>query len=289
MFRNQYDYDVTIWSPQGRLHQIEYAMEAVKQGSAVVGMKNSSHAVVAAIKRMPSELASYQKKLFGIDDHCGVGIAGLTADARTINTFLQTECLNHRYAYSKPMPLSRLVGTLGNKMQVSTQEESGRPYGVGLLLIGYDHKGPHLIQIDPSANYYECKGMSIGARSQSARTYLERHVEAYLGSQSVEDLVRHALRALRDTLANDQELSNKLVSVAVVGKDHPFRVYDDESVQKLVDEIIKEPRNPARPAQSGFALDTGVENMDEDVSRPPPPDPEATVALGVAEHRPENP
>jgi len=250
----------------------------------VVGMKNATHAVVAAVKRTPSELASYQKKIFAIDEHCGVGIAGLTADARTINNFLQMECLNHRYAYSRPIPLNRLVGTLGNKMQVTTQEEGGRPYGVGLLMIGFDHKGPHLIQIDPSANHYESKGMSIGARSQSARTYLEKHLDEYLASQSVEELVRHALRALRDTLANDQELSSKLISVAVVGKDHPFQVYDDELVQDFISVVVKEPRTAARPAQSGFALDNVDLMEDDDTNRPPPPEPGVAVATAVDQH-----
>lgn len=76
MFRNQYDTDVTTWSPQGRLHQVDYAMEAVKQGSACVGLKSDTHVVLAALKRAPSELSSYQRKAFKIDDHMGIAISG---------------------------------------------------------------------------------------------------------------------------------------------------------------------------------------------------------------------
>ena len=112
MFRNQYDSDVTIWSPQGRLHQVfphtnnidsvstgvflkvEYAMEAVKQGSATVGLKSRTHAVLVALKRASSDLSSHQKKILPIDDHVGVSIAGLTADARTISRWMRTECMN---------------------------------------------------------------------------------------------------------------------------------------------------------------------------------------------------
>ena len=69
MFRNQYDNDVTVWSPQGRIHQIEYAMEAVKQGSATVGLKSKTHAVLVALKRAQSELAAHQKKILHVDNH----------------------------------------------------------------------------------------------------------------------------------------------------------------------------------------------------------------------------
>lgn len=80
----QYDTDVTTWSPQGRLFQVEYAQEAVKQGSALVGVRSNTHAVIAAIKRSPSELASHQEKIFRIDDHIGIGISGLTGDGRSL-------------------------------------------------------------------------------------------------------------------------------------------------------------------------------------------------------------
>lgn len=83
-FRNQYDSDVTVWSPQGRLHQVEYAMEAVKLGSATVGLKNKTHAVLIALKRASSELSAHQKKIIPIDKHMGITIAGLTADARML-------------------------------------------------------------------------------------------------------------------------------------------------------------------------------------------------------------
>jgi 20S proteasome subunit alpha 6 len=178
-FRNQYDNDVTVWSPQGRIHQIEYAMEAVKQGSATVGIKSRSHAVLVALKRAASELSAHQKKILPIDSHVGVSIAGLTADARLLSKYMRTECLNSKYAYDAPMPVSRLVSMIGNKSQIPTQRYGRRPYGVGLLVAGYDDQGPHIYQTCPSANYFDCKAMAIGARSQSARTYLEKHLETF--------------------------------------------------------------------------------------------------------------
>merc|ERR1712050_314978 len=221
MFRNQYDMDVSVWSPQGRIHQIDYAMEAVKQGSATVGLKSQTHAVLVALMRAPSDLAEHQKKILHIDDHIGVAIAGLTADARLLSKYMRSECLDSRFAYGTPLPVGRLVGMVGAKSQVPTQIYGRRPYGVGLLVAGYDDKGPHIFQTCPSANYFDCRAMAIGARSQAARTYLEKFLED-LKECDLEELVKHGLRALRDTLPNEVDLTNKNVSIAVVGKDTPF-------------------------------------------------------------------
>jgi len=209
MFRNQYDNDVTVWSPQGRIHQVEYAMEAVKQGSATIGLKSKTHAVIVALKRASSELSAYQKKIIPIDSHMGMTIAGLTADARFLSRYMRSESLNHRFNYDEPLPVSKLITMLGNKLQVCTQSYDRRPFGVGLLVAGYDDKGPHIYQTCPSANFFDCKAMAIGARSQSARTYLEKHLNEF-PECSNEDLVRHGLRALRDTLPNEVELTSKV-------------------------------------------------------------------------------
>jgi len=233
MFRNQYDSDVTVWSPAGRLHQVEYAMEAVKQGSATVGVKSKTHAVIVALKRASSDLAAHQKKIIPVDSHMGVSISGLTADARLMVRYMRTECLNYRYAQDVPIPINRLMNTLGNKMQLSTQRYDRRPYGVGLLVIGYDSQGPHLYQTCPSANCYDCKAMAIGARSQSARTYLEKKLDEFSGN-NLNELVAHALRALRDTLPAEMELTNKNVSIGVVGNDVDFSVFDDESADRFL-------------------------------------------------------
>jgi 20S proteasome subunit alpha 6 len=120
MFRNQYDTDVTTWSPQGRLFQVEYAMEAVKQGSACVGLRSSTHAVLAAVNKPASELSSYQRKVFRVADHAGVALAGLTADGRVLSRFLRNECINHSFVYEAPLPVSRLALKLADKAQVRT-------------------------------------------------------------------------------------------------------------------------------------------------------------------------
>lgn len=120
MFRNQYDTDVTTWSPAGRLFQVEYAMEAVKQGSAAIGLRSATHAVLATVNKASSELSSAQRKVFKIDDHIGVAIAGLTADGRVLSRYLRNECINHSFVYESPLPVGRLVVRLADKAQVFT-------------------------------------------------------------------------------------------------------------------------------------------------------------------------
>lgn len=144
MFRNQYDHDVSIWSPQGRIHQIEYAMEAVKQGTASIALKNKDYAIIVALKRAPSELSSYQEKIIHIDDHIGLAIAGLTADGHLLSRSMRRECVDNRWAYEQPIPVCRLLSSISLKMQVPTQRYGRRPFGVGMLVIGYDSAGPHV-------------------------------------------------------------------------------------------------------------------------------------------------
>ncbi|XP_061466290.1 proteasome subunit alpha type-1 isoform X1 [Rhineura floridana] len=249
VFRNQYDNDVTVWSPQGRIHQIEYAMEAVKQGSATVGLKSKTHAVLVALKRAQSELAAHQKKILYVDNHIGISIAGLTADARLLCNFMRQECLDSRFVFDRPLPVSRLVSLIGSKTQIPTQRYGRRPYGVGLLIAGYDDMGPHIFQTCPSANYFDCKAMSIGARSQSARTYLERHMTEFADC-NLNELVKHGLRALRETLPAEQDLTTKNVSIGIVGKEMEFTIYDDDDVAPFLEGLEERPqRKPAQPAE----------------------------------------
>lgn len=184
-------------------------MEAVKLGSATVGLKGRDFAVVVALKRASSELASYQKKIIPIDDHLGISIAGITADARVLSRYMRQECLNYKFSNDTVYPASRLIMNLGNKMQTCTQRYDRRPYGVGLLVAAYDDQGPHIYEVVPSANYFSVKAMSIGSRSQSARTYLEKHLEKF-SQCTKEELIKHGLEALKGTLPNEDLLTSSV-------------------------------------------------------------------------------
>lgn len=207
-----------------------------------------------ALKRAQSDLSAHQKKIFPIDDHIVVSIAGLTADGRSLSKFMRTECLNSKFLYDEPLPMSRLLATVGSKSQWRTVYVGSRPYGVGMLVAGYDSKGPHIYQTCPSANYYDCKAMAIGARSQAARTYFEKNMEEFAGS-SLEDLIHHGLVALRECLPADSELTSKNVSIAVIGKEQKMKLHEDEDVQQFLD---------ALDSVKGGRVGAGEDVMDED-------------------------
>mmetsp|Transcript_28321 Transcript_28321/g.79606 ORF Transcript_28321/g.79606 Transcript_28321/m.79606 type:complete len:271 (+) Transcript_28321:5118-5930(+) len=238
MFRNQYDTDVTVWSPEGRLLQVEYAMESVKQGSACVGLRSKTHCVLGALKRSVSELSSHQKKILEIDDHIGVGIAGLTADARSLAKFMRNECLNAKYVYGAPIKPATLMSDLADKHQRTTQTYVRRPFGVGLLVASLDttRQTPHLYQTCPSGNLYEFTASAIGARSQSARTYLEKHYESF-DDCTKDELIVHALQALVGCVSGDDELTKENGSVAIVGKDQKFTLIEGDELQPYLDKL----------------------------------------------------
>ncbi|TPX32477.1 hypothetical protein SeMB42_g07613 [Synchytrium endobioticum] len=233
MFRNQYDNDTTTWSPQGRIHQVEYALEAVKQGSAAVGLRSKTHVVLLSLKISPSELASAQKKLVRVDDHLGFAFAGLTSDARVLSNFMRTEAMRSRMVYNRPVPVYRIVAAVCDKAQVNTQRYGRRPYGVGLLVGGFDETGPHLYECSPSGNFFEYVAMSIGARSQSAKTYLEKHYLSFADA-SKDDLIVHGLRALRDTLQSDKELDTTNCYLATVGKGNNYEIVEGDALSKYL-------------------------------------------------------
>ncbi|KAJ9104265.1 hypothetical protein QFC19_004082 [Naganishia cerealis] len=236
---------------------VEYAQEAVKQGSAAVGLRSKTHAILLTLKRSTGELASYQKKIIKIDDHVGVAIAGLTSDARVLRS------LNALFI---PEPTGA---------QANTQQYGKRPYGVGFLVIGKDETGPHLFEFSPAGITYEYHAHSIGARSQSAKTYLEDHHAEYEDC-SLDELIQHGLSALRDTLQQDKTLTMKNTSIAIIGaatstvegattsKKTNFRVLDDEAVEPYLREMrrrrgepesgeVKEEEEPQGDAQETAA------------------------------------
>ncbi|KAL2631096.1 hypothetical protein R1flu_015782 [Riccia fluitans] len=246
MFRNQYDTDVTTWSPAGRLHQVEYAMEAVKQGSAAIGLRSKTHVVLATVNKASSELLSHQKKLFKIDNHIGIAMAGLTADGRVLSRYMRSECINHNFIYESPLPVGRLVVKVADKAQVCTQRSWKRPYGVGLLVAGTDETGPHLYQNCPSGNYFEYQAFAIGSRSQAAKTYLERKYETFMECTK-EQLIRHALFAVKESL-QEEELTSSNCGLAIVGIDDKFEILDQKKLQAYIDSLEDATKEEPAPA-----------------------------------------
>lgn len=171
-----------------------------------------------------------------MDDHLGLALAGLAPDARILSNYLRSQSMNSKLVYDRPLPVSRAVYSIADKAQANTQQYGRRPYGVGLLIVGYDETGPHLYEFQPSGSVLEYYGTAVGARSQAARTYLERSYESFPDA-TLEQLVVHGLTALRDTLAQDKELTSKNTSVAVVGVDTEFKVIEDDQVAPWLEKL----------------------------------------------------
>jgi len=193
-----------------------------------------------------------------VDDFIGMAIAGLTADARVLCKYMQTECLNHTYVYDSAISTQRLVSRIAEKSQVNTQRYGRRPYGVGLLVIGYDQTGAHLYETSPSGNYYDCKAQAIGARSQSALTYLEKHFEGFENC-SLDELIKHALFALRETLSHSKDkeqepekLNTNNVSVGIVGQGQPYKILDEEELKIYIHAVESEEQG----GQQGQEMET---------------------------------
>lgn len=229
MFRNNYDGDTVTFSPTGRLFQVEYALEAIKQGSVTVGLRSKKYAVLVALKRNADELSSYQKKIIKCDEHLGLSLAGLAPDARVLSNYLRQQCNYSSLVFNRKLSVEKAGHLLCDKAQKNTQSYGGRPYGVGLLIIGYDKSGAHLLEFQPSGNTLELYGSAIGARSQGAKTYLERTLEKYLEIDDPAELIKLGVEALRQSL-KDETLSSKNLSIAVVGEGMAFTQYDDDGV-----------------------------------------------------------
>lgn len=243
MFKNQYDTDTTAWSPTGRLFQVEYANEAVNNGSAAVGVKGADYVVLTALKRNPvSGLSSYQEKAFKLDEHVGMAISGLVADGRALSRFLRTECMNYRYMHDSDAPLVMLADIVGAKHQRHIQFAGKRPFGVGLLIAGYDRQGPRLYQTVPSGDVFDFKATAMGLRSQAARTYLERHFRGFPACD-LDELVMHALRALGAATSGGVELNIKNTTIAIVGKGTPFTILTEEEARKYLDGFKTRPED----------------------------------------------
>jgi len=231
MFRNQYDQDVLTWSPQGRLHQVEYAMEAVKQGATAVGCKSRDYVVLATLKRAASELSSAQKKLFKIDENLGVAISGLTADGTLAAKSLRGACITHKFTFGSEVEIGRLAGIVSDRSQICTQRSGSRPSGIGLLVAGRDNQGCHLYQTCPSGNLYDHTAAAIGSRSQASKTFLEKHVHRF-NDLTLPELISLALQSLKE--ATTDPMSDASCSVAVVGVGTSFRILPHEELSAVL-------------------------------------------------------
>ncbi|TXG68183.1 hypothetical protein EZV62_003118 [Acer yangbiense] len=177
--RTEYDRGVNTFSPEGRLFQVEYAIEAIKLGSTAIGLKTKEGVVLAVEKRITSPLLepSSVEKIMEIDDHIGCAMSGLIADARTLVEHARVETQNHRFSYGEPMTIestTQALCDLALRFGEGDEEESmSRPFGVSLLIAGFDENGPSLYYTDPSGTFWQCNAKAIGSGSEGADSSLQ--------------------------------------------------------------------------------------------------------------------
>lgn len=199
-----------------------------------------------------------------VDDHLGLALAGLASDARVLSNFMKHQSLSSKMTYARPIPVERMVGMIGDRAQTNTQQYGRRPYGVGLLVAGVDELGPHLFEFQPSGMTQEMLACAIGARSQMARTYLERHLDEFADC-SREELLKHGLRALKESLAQDKELTVDNTSAGIVGiatssagkrRLQKFKLFDGQEVGPLLEASLDSAATGEGEAADAMETDT---------------------------------
>ncbi|KAL0237176.1 hypothetical protein PCE1_000573 [Barthelona sp. PCE] len=242
MNSSEYDKDVSTFNPEGKLQQIRYAFEAVKLGACIVGLvsEESGAVVIASYRRKFEDLAECAKKTVKLYDHMGMTVSGLNADVIYLIDYLQQEADNWDYVYESDIPIQKIANNLALKIHKRTIRYGNRPYGVGVLLAGVDRTGPKLYCLYPSGSAYQFHCHTLGARSESAKTYLDVNAEAFK-TASTEELILHAIRALNTTL-KQETLSAELIDVSIVTNDTPFSALTPQELDQYVN-IVLEPQN----------------------------------------------
>ena len=174
-----YDRAITVFSPEGRLYQVEYATEAVRHGPLAVGVKAVDGVVLAGEKRSPHMLVDLDtlKKILLIDDHVGTAIAGLHADARKLIDQARVQAQINRLSYDEPISIQSLVVNICDTKQLHTQYGGVRPFGVSLLVGGVDHDGPQLYTTDPSGSFWGWKAAAIGREADEVREFFNENLK----------------------------------------------------------------------------------------------------------------
>ena len=193
-----YDRAITVFSPDGRLFQVEYAKEAVKRGATAIGITSKDGVALVAFKSIHSKLVVPEslKKVFEIDSHIVVTASGLIADARRLVEVARVDSQKHRITYNEAPSVDSIARSACDLMQVYTQYGGIRPFGVSLLIAGVDDQGPKLFEAEPSGAMTAYVADSIGANKKEVDEYLE---SKYDGKLTLDESIKLCVDALRKT------------------------------------------------------------------------------------------
>jgi len=225
----RYDSRTTIFSPEGRLYQVEYAMEAISHAGTCLGILAKDGILLAAERRNTNKLldgAIFSEKIYKLNDDMVCSVAGITSDANVLTNELRVIAQRYQLNYGEPMPCEQLVSYLCDIKQAYTQYGGKRPFGVSILYMGWDkHYGYQLYQSDPSGNYGGWKATCIGNNSGAAVSILKQELtENTISLSSAEDL---AIKVLSKTL-DMTKLTSEKVEMATLTR------VNDETIIKIL-------------------------------------------------------
>jgi len=228
----KYDRALTVFSPEGRLFQVEYALEAVRRGTLAVAVKSKDAVCLAAQIKIPSKLmdADSIDKLFQVDEHIGVAIAGLHADSRTLINYARVQAQSFRLTYNEPVRLNMLVKTIADMKQQYTQFGGIRPFGCALFFVAIDAKGTQIYTTSPSGIYRAFKAYALGSGEATAREYLK---ENYKEGMSFDEIIKLALNTLKESIDEDPTKEN-IRLVYIKAEDKKYHECSKDEVEQFL-------------------------------------------------------
>jgi len=232
-----YDRAITVFSPDGRLYQVEYAREAVKRGTTAVGIKCDEGVILIVDKRVSSRLleASSIEKIYKIDEHIGVASSGLVGDARSLVDRARIESQINRVTYDERIDVEALAKRLCDHMQTYTQFGGARPYGTALLIAGVSEGEGRLFETDPSGTLLEYKATGIGIGRPAAMKLFE---EEYKFDASMGESILLGLKALHDATEGKFDVNTVEIGF-ILTKEAVFSKMSKEEVASYVEKFEK--------------------------------------------------
>jgi len=225
-----YDRAITVFSPDGKLYQVEYAERAIEKGATAIGIKCPEGIVLLVEKRFASPLIeprSYEK-IFKIDDHIGTATSGLIGDARILVDKARLDCQIYRLTYDETISVEELAKRIGDHKQMYTQYGGIRPYGASLLIAGVDHNGSQVYVTHPSGALYEYKAKAIGQNNKAANEVLEKK---YSSVKTLDDAIALSLETIGTVM--EEKLTKENVEMAVIKT-------ETSRFEKIGDELIEQ-------------------------------------------------
>ena len=226
-----YDRAIVVFSPEGRMYQVEYARKAVEKASTVVGVTFANGVILAAARSIQKLLVPESiEKISKVDDHIGIASCGILADCRVLVDYARVKCQVNRITYSEPIEVSALVKDICDRKQRFTQMGGIRPFGVTLLVAGSD-TGPHLYETDPSGTMREWRAHAVGRGAKEAKKVLMDEFKDNLSKDKAIDL---ALKALK---AGEKKLILRSVEMGVVDNSK-FRGFDRNELKEVLKKFV---------------------------------------------------